>query len=437
MPVAPGTFDLSLTPDDSYATCEHCVLLVAYDEAEVPRRAFFQQSGTMTLTGFNPDEPWVVSGSVADTRLVEVTQNLDGSWNVVPDGLCFELPEWSFDTAVVDGGPCERVEDCPNELFQICDVETHTCQPAECDLFGDLLLCDPGYRCMSQYGALIDRVEAGPATGACYAQCTPAGPGARGDCAAGETRFALDATQQHGICLEAGGAAIGAACTLPDVGTGCADGGLCAGDPPSCHAICDYLGGDIACPADAYCSSLNLCEPLAVGDVAPVGALCAPGAATLTDCGPEGEAFRGLCFRLFETVDDATCERTCETASPDCPTGTSCLGVSTPMSACASIRGRAAMGRSICWAARSATTAIRNREMAAAPIAPRPSSAPCARWPTSSRRARRWSTATKAGPPATLRSATRSSPRRSRPSASCRRPWATSRCGCRASCPSA
>src|SRR5688572_834458 len=26
-----GTFDLAQAPDDSYATCEHCVLLVAYD----------------------------------------------------------------------------------------------------------------------------------------------------------------------------------------------------------------------------------------------------------------------------------------------------------------------------------------------------------------------------------------------------------------------
>jgi cysteine-rich repeat protein len=329
MPVEPGTFDLSLAPDDSYETCQHCVLLVAFDETGFPRRAFFQESGTMTIGSYDENEPSVVAGSIEDAHLVEVTQNLDGSWNVVPDGLCYELPEWSFDTTVVDGGPCERVEDCPNEVFQICDVDTHTCQPPECDLFGDLLLCDPGYRCMSQYGALIDRVEAGPATGACYPVCEPEGPGAQGDCTGGETCFALDATQEFGVCLETGDKAIGEACDLPDVGTGCGEGGLCTGDPPTCHAICDYLTGDIACPSDTYCTSLNLCEPLAVGDLAPVGALCEPGAASLTDCGPEGEAFRGICFRLFESLEDATCERICATASPACPAATECLSVFT------------------------------------------------------------------------------------------------------------
>lgn len=325
----PGTFDLSIAPDDSYATCEHCVLLVAYDKSGQPRRAFFQDSGTMTVTKFDAESWGVAAGEASDVRLVEVTQNLDGSWNVVPGGQCFDLPTWSFDTTVVDGGPCERAEDCPNEAVQICDVESKTCQPGECSLFGDPPYCDEGYRCMSQYGAFIDREEAGPAIGACYPTCQPGAPGSAGDCATGSMCFPLDATQTTGVCLMTGGPALGEACTLPDVVSGCAAGAVCTGEPPTCQAVCNYLTETSDCPSGAYCSAMNVCEPLDVGDVAPVGALCAPGTATLTDCGPEGDAFRGLCFRLFETEEDSTCARTCRTADPDCPAGLSCIGVFT------------------------------------------------------------------------------------------------------------
>jgi cysteine-rich repeat protein len=321
----PGTYDLSAAPDDTYETCLHCVILAAYDETGQPRRAFFQESGSMTITKFDQDLTGVAAGQVDDVRLVEVTQHPDGSWSVVDGGLCFDVPSWSFDTTVVNGGACERVEDCPNEGAQACDVKTNTCQDFQCNLFLDPPVCDDGYKCMSQIGAFIDREEQGPAIGACYPQCVPGEAGSSGDCGDGFTCFALDATQTNGLCLSHGGPAIGEACDLPDVATGCAAGGICTGEPPTCHAICDYLTTDPGCPSGTYCSALNLCEPLAVGDIAIVDQPCALDTPTLTDCGPEGSAFRGVCFRLFESELEATCRRTCRTADPDCPAGTECI----------------------------------------------------------------------------------------------------------------
>lgn len=323
--LVPGTFDLAIAPDDDYATCEHCVLLVAFDDAGQPRRVFFQQSGTMELSLFDLDQPFTAAGTATDVRLVELSQNEDGSWNVAPGGLCFDVPSWTFDTSVVHGGPCESVEDCPNEVAQICDVETGTCQPPECSLFGDPPYCDSGFTCFSQFGPLIDQEEAGPSTGACYAGCTPTAPGATADCEGGSTCFPLDATQTFGICLAPGGPATGQPCSPSDIATGCAEGGLCAGEPPTCQAICHYLSVTSGCPAGTYCSLLNLCEPLAAGDDAPVGALCDAGSALLESCGPEGDAFRGLCFSAFN--EEAVCRRTCKTADPDCPGGQSCVGV--------------------------------------------------------------------------------------------------------------
>ncbi|MFO0550092.1 MAG: DUF4215 domain-containing protein [Polyangiaceae bacterium] len=322
--LGPGSFDLSAPPDDSYATCEHCVLLVAYDELGQARRAFFQDSGSMQITEYDPLEPWVIVGSVEGAHLVEVTQNPDLSWSVVPDGLCYDVDDWAFDTRVVDGAPCTRAEDCPNELFQICDVASHTCQAMQCDVFGDFP-CAGDERCMVQYGLLIDHDESGPAGGACYSTCVP---GFSNECPSGETCFPLDATQESGICLAVGGPAIGQSCTPSDIGTGCAAGGLCTGEPPQCLAICEYLSADVDCPTGTYCSKLNLCEPLSVGDTAPVNAVCDDDAPYLADCGPEGSSFRGVCFQVFPS-EDPICRRICETAHPDCPAGEECLGVFT------------------------------------------------------------------------------------------------------------
>jgi cysteine-rich repeat protein len=317
-----GSFDLSQAPDDSYATCEHCVLLVAYDEVGQARRVFFQQSGSMKLDKLEWEDALAGAGSVSSVKLVEVTQALDGSWHEVVGGGCYELPSWSFDTTPVNGGDCNSAEDCPNEAVQVCDVETKKCVTAECSLTFDPPFCDEGQRCMSQIGSLIERDEGGSAAGACYVDCSPASSGA---CGAGETCFPLGPTQEAGICLPVGGPAVGEPCTPSDLATSCAEGAFCTGDPPRCQKACNYLSPPAGCPNGAYCSQINLCEPLAVGDLAPVGAQCEAASPLLRDCGPEGDMFRGLCIDWFPEAGTKTCERICKLDGPVCGPNQTCI----------------------------------------------------------------------------------------------------------------
>ncbi|MGE0327034.1 MAG: DUF4215 domain-containing protein [Polyangiaceae bacterium] len=317
----PGTFDLSQSPDDNYGTCEHCVLLVAYDEVNRPRRVFFQKSGSMKLDKLDFFEG-TGAGSVDSVQLVEVRQNADLSWSEVPGGGCFDLPAWSFDTTPVDGGECDSAEDCPNVAWQVCDVETHKCVAYECSLTFDPPFCNEGQRCMSQIGALIERDEGGSAAGACYTECTQ---NASGACAEGEVCFPLGPVQETGVCIPTGTAKVGEACTPADVSTGCEAGAFCAGDPPRCQKACNYLTSNGDCPSGTYCSQINLCEPLAVGDLAPVGTQCDAASPDLRDCGPEGDMFRGLCINWFPEEQNKICERLCKLNDPVCDPNQDCL----------------------------------------------------------------------------------------------------------------
>jgi len=321
-PLAPGSFTLGKSPDDSYGTCQHCVLLVTYDGLDQPRRAFFQTSGTMDITQLDPNEFGVVVGEVHDVHLTEVTQNPDLTWHPVPNGLCFDIPSWTFDTRPIDGGACASAEDCPNEASQICDVTTKTCKPGQCSLTGDPPYCDDVSICLSQIGSILDSGLGGPAIGACYPMCTPS---SSKECGPGKTCLPLGPTQEIGVCLEVGDAPVGAACSSPDVGTGCAEGAMCAGENATCAAVCDYLTQASGCPQGTYCTLTNVCRPLDVGDLALVGEPCTSDSPELTNCAPEGDAFRGICMKFFPSASTLTCERLCRTASPTCPDGDICL----------------------------------------------------------------------------------------------------------------
>lgn len=319
--LAPGSFELGTAPDDNYGTCQHCNLLVAYDGFDNPRAAFFQTGGSMTMDAYDPDTRFF-AGQIDGLHLVEVTQSPeDFSWHEVEHGRCFDVAPFSFDTRPVDGGPCEKAEDCQNEAIQACDPVSKTCVTAPCALGGKGPFCSEDQRCLSQIGSIIGGDQGGPTAGACYVDCKQ-GDGVCGD---GETCLALGPVQDAGVCLPTGTAAIGEACNLPDISTGCAPGGMCD-EPGICRQTCTFLQPQAGCASDTFCTQVNVCRPLDEGDIAQVGTDCDVTSPLFTDCGPEGDAFRGLCVDLFEG-QPKECLRVCHTESNDCPGSDDCLAV--------------------------------------------------------------------------------------------------------------
>jgi cysteine-rich repeat protein len=315
-PLATGSFDLAGAPNDAYSTCQHCVTVITPDSSEIPTRTFFQTSGTIELEKLDEFDNRIAAGTLSDVTLSEVAQAEDGSWEPVPDGACFVIPSWSFDTTPVDGIPCEKAEDCGNTSMQVCSPKTGTCEPYEC-LFTFDVLCPDGELCVAQ-------VPSENSIGACYTTCAP---GTSGDCPAGEACMAVDPVQDIGICRPPGEGTPGEACTEPDLSTGCEVGSLCAGVPATCAQTCAYLTPDPGCPDGSACHLTNVCLPPAAGDSVAIGETCAPSWVEYRGCGNDGEAFRGLCLSLYPEIAEETCYRTCRVDEPDCLGGEYCAGI--------------------------------------------------------------------------------------------------------------
>jgi cysteine-rich repeat protein len=322
-PLAAGSFPFAAPPDDNYGTCQHCVLLVAFDLGGAPKRAFYPASGVMELEQVPVDFEPVIVGRAREMEIVEVTQNEDFTWEVLPGGDCFYVDEWAFDTRPVDGGACESAEECPNEATQVCEPDTGTCGPYQCSLTFDPPFCDQGEVCLSQLFD-PDQNVSGAAVGACYRECDPA---SAAGCDAGQICRPLGPTQAFGVCVATGAAAIGESCTPRDISTECVAGAVCTGEPGECARICGFLTPKAGCDAGRYCALSNLCELPGTGDDAAIGELCDPSSPELVECGIEGDAFRGLCMKFFFEDPALTCERLCRTGDPACPAGEICLGI--------------------------------------------------------------------------------------------------------------
>jgi cysteine-rich repeat protein len=323
-PLEPGDFDLSVAPDDNYGTCQHCVLLVTYDDSDRPTRVFSAKNGTMHVETVDDFEWSLVVGSVERSELVEVTQNPDFTWEEVPGGDCYYVDEWTFDTTPVDGGPCESAEECPNEVYQVCDPASGTCVPGQCSLTFDPPFCPDGQGCFSQLFA-PDEVVQGPAVGACYDICDPQDPGSCADDA--YTCRPLGPTQGIGLCYRLGDLEEGDACVPRDISTECVEGSVCIGEEGRCARICTFLTEEAGCDAGTACTLADLCEPDDVGDEAAIDELCATSSPEQFECGLEGDSFRGLCLKHFYEDVDLYCERLCRTQDPECPGDEECLGI--------------------------------------------------------------------------------------------------------------
>ncbi|NUP04526.1 MAG: DUF4215 domain-containing protein [Polyangiaceae bacterium] len=321
-PLEPGTFPFATPPDDNYGTCQHCILLVAYDAAGTPKRAFYPHNGALELEGIGLDFPSYVTGGTSGIELAEVIQNEDFTWEFLPGGDCYYVDSWSFDTMPVDGGPCLSVEQCPNETMQICEPDSAQCGPPQCDLFGDLP-CAEGEVCMSQIFQPGDS-PFGPAIGACYDTCDPVDPES---CGADRYCRPLGLTQSFGACYRTGSGSVGDACTPRDISTECVPGAVCTGTPGECARVCNFLTPDAGCDEDRYCTFSNLCEPAFAGDQAAIGQNCSATSPEAIECGIEGDAFRGVCIRWYPDAPDMMCERLCRTEDPDCPNGEVCLSL--------------------------------------------------------------------------------------------------------------
>lgn len=99
---AVGTYDLgSSGVNDNFQTCAQCVNY--YERVDVSSssfaHAYFQESGTMTITETDPTSPNHSKGSLTNVKLIEVTIDFGTSKSTpVPGGACFFVPSVTWDT---------------------------------------------------------------------------------------------------------------------------------------------------------------------------------------------------------------------------------------------------------------------------------------------------------------------------------------------------
>ncbi len=122
-----GSRDLSVSPDDNYATCERCVRVFS-DTTTTTQ--YYQMSGTMTLTSVDYYGSTGViagtTGSLSGVTLTEVT--LDGNYNStpVPGGKCLTVQSASWSYNCNDGGTsfgspsAQACDDCQTAAFGGC-----------------------------------------------------------------------------------------------------------------------------------------------------------------------------------------------------------------------------------------------------------------------------------------------------------------------------
>lgn len=88
----PGTFDLSMPPEDTWLTCSHCIVARSNPQNGAAQRVFFQSEGTMDITTiFDPLTPNTV-GTISNVTLIEV----DAMWTPIANGECLTIDFAAF-----------------------------------------------------------------------------------------------------------------------------------------------------------------------------------------------------------------------------------------------------------------------------------------------------------------------------------------------------
>lgn len=312
-PLTAGTYDLGAAPNDDLNTCQHCVWLITDDQQ--PGGAldpiYFQSQGTLTLDQVtDPLEP-VFTGSTSRVVLRRARYTAEGEFLFEPEGDCVSISGVAFDTSPTPGQACLSAEDCGNPMLEICDPDTLVCAEPQC---GDFNWCADGEMCVSQYLELFN--------GACYRTCNPGATSSM--CEDGQVCVQYGVDPRSGICKHIGDGPLGSTCEVEDTSTSCTFGEVCSAVSGTCTPSCGFFEADTGCPDASLCSLFGVCEPESSGGDNALGSACDAEAELASACGPDGEAFRGICFSYDASL---VCEKAClSKMAPWIPDDLGCLG---------------------------------------------------------------------------------------------------------------
>jgi cysteine-rich repeat protein len=295
--LATGTYDLASGVNTNLATCQHCAFIGKERDGGTSYEVqFFQAQGSMQLTKVtDPLEP--VFAGVITAQLKAATANEMGTTSFVPDGACRRVDAVAFDTTPVPGA-CKTLDDCANEMLQVCDPIAQQCVEPQCDFdFGG---CTETQACVPQLENAF--------YGACYEACDPSD--ANG-CGEDFTCLQMSPYPDFGICMREGTASSGESCEPADASSGCVDELSCSRESNTCTAACDlFADGSPGCSTDTRCSYFGRCEPVTVADPVALGQACTSDAVLATACGTDAVGFQGFCFSYREE-DPLQCIEAC------------------------------------------------------------------------------------------------------------------------------
>lgn len=307
-PLKAGEFDLSRAPNDHVTSCQHCVSLVTDVTEGVdpfggpifqPAGWYFQRGGTLSLSEVHDPlnealENSALLGGIARVELAE----LDSSDPLQPfaaGGKCYYVDQEAFDTRPTPGKPCEDLDDCGNEIAEICDPATQRClDESQCNVDQP---CEAEAFCIQQ--SPISQL------GACYPACDPF---AKNACPDGQTCVQYGLSEHDGYCLTAGSAEPGEACESKDAATDCTADAVCVAG--ACAAQCGFFSNAPACAEGTACDVLGRCLSPDAADPAELGESCRASAALADSCARSGERFDGICFGYSES-EPLVCGKSC------------------------------------------------------------------------------------------------------------------------------